>query len=440
MPLSATRVVDETLVLRDVLLAGARVDVVVAGGVVRECAPGAANRTAARATTLPLEGWCVLPALAEPHAHLDKAFLIERTGHCDGDVRHAVQVVKDVYDSIDEEEITVRARRATAEALRHGVTALRSHVDVGGEIGSRALDALCALRNELVAVMDVQLVALSIDPVSGPEGARARRFLEATLERGADVIGGGPWLDVEPLRTVDELTALAASSGRPLDLHVDETTETAVLTLERLVRRVEALGLGGRVTASHCVSLAHQDSTHTAQLVAELAAVGISVVTLPQTNLYLQGRTASSTKLRGIPPLDALGRAGVLVAAGGDNWRDPFNPLGRIDPLETAALLVAAGHVTPTLAYEMVSERARAVMALPPAVVRPGDAADLVCIRVSGPEEAVASACEERIVLHRGRVVARSELTVSGALWPQPGGSLRAPPQRGAQRDGAALP
>ena len=38
------------------------------------------------------------------------------------------------------------------------------------------------------------------------------------------------------------------------------------------------------------------------------------------------------------------------VAAGADNIRDPFNPLGRTDPLETASLLAAAAHLTPAQA------------------------------------------------------------------------------------------
>ena len=47
----------------------------------------------------------------------------------------------------------------------------------------------------------------------------------------------------------------------------------------------------------------------------------------------------------------ALRGAGVNVAAGADNLQDPFNPVGRGDPLETAALMVMAGHLLPADAY-----------------------------------------------------------------------------------------
>lgn len=408
---------ERSLVLRGVQHCGQRVDVVTSGGRVIVCGPGAASELSVGADCLDLEGWHLLPAAAEPHAHLDKAFLLDQTGPCCGDVRQAVQAVQNFYASTTGHDLTARARHVASIALRHGITALRSHVDVGGAIGLRSLRVLDELRSELAAVMDVQLAALSIEPVSGPDGAVGRRWVEEALANGADIVGGGPWLDVEPLQAVDELTAIAASNGRPLDLHMDETTEASVLTLERLIERVIQLGLEGRATASHCVSLGQQSPAVARRLAGALADAGIAVVTLPQTNLYLQGRTAQSAHLRATPPLATLADAGVLVAAGGDNWRDPFNPLGRVDPFETAALLVAAGHVTPDIAYRMVSEDARALLELPRAAARIGDVADLVCVKAASLEEAVASGTEERIVVRAGAVVARSELNVSGALW-----------------------
>lgn len=414
----AERPSERSLILRGVQRCGQRVDVVMSGGRVTACGPESAIESSLDAADcLDLRGWCALPAAAEPHAHLDKAFLLDQTGPCCGDVRQAVQALQDFYASAKEQDLAPRARQVASIALRHGVTALRSHVDVGGAIGIRSLRALTELRSELTPVMDIQLAALSIEPVSGPDGAVGRRWVEEALENGADVVGGGPWLDVEPIEAVDELTAIAATNGCPLDLHMDETTEASVLTLERLIQRVVQLGLEGRATASHCVSLGQQSPAVAQRLARGLADAGIAVVTLPQTNLYLQGRTVESAHLRATPPLATLDAAGVRVAAGGDNWRDPFNPLGRVDPFETAALLVAAGHVTPEVAYRMVSEDARALLHLPPAAARAGDAADLVCVKAASLEEAVASGTEERIVVRAGRIVARSELHVSGELW-----------------------
>lgn len=364
-----------------------------------------------------LEGWCVLPAAAEPHAHLDKVFLAGRAPDSGGDVRRAIRAVRDVYVSMTVEDILARARAATALALRRGFTAVRTHVDVGGDVGTRGVEALTLLREELTDLMDLQLVALPVQPVSGAGGAEGRRWLADALAKGADIVGGAPWLDSDPLRAVQELTAVAAGEGRPLDLHMDETTDVDVLTLGHLVRRVEELGLGGRTAASHCVSLGQQGPVPARALAGRMAAAGVAVIVLPQTNLYLQGRGTVSRVPRGLPPLGLLAQAGVLVAGGGDNWRDPFNPLGRVDPFETASLLVAAGHVSPATAYRMVSEDARAVMGLPSAAVHLGDLGDALAVRASGVDEAVAGAPEDRVVVHRARVVARSHLQVSGVLW-----------------------
>ena len=46
---------------------------------------------------------------------------------------------------------------------------------------------------------------------------------------------------------------------------------------------------------------------------------------------------------RGLTAVRALLDAGVVVAAGADNLQDPFNPLGRACPFETAALMVLDG-------------------------------------------------------------------------------------------------
>ena len=48
---------------------------------------------------------------------------------------------------------------------------------------------------------------------------------------------------------------------------------------------------------------------------------------------------------RAVTAVKALRDAGVNVAAGADNLQDPFNLVGRADPLETAGLMIMAAHV-----------------------------------------------------------------------------------------------
>lgn len=146
----------------------------------------------------------------------------------------------------------------------------------------------------------------------------------------------------------------------------------------------------------------------TGWLVPRIASAGLGVVTNPITNLYLQGRGEVAAP-RGITAIEPLRAAGVNVAAGADNVRDPFNPLGRSDALETAMLTVIAGHVHPATALTMVTDEARAVLGLPAAGPRVGARADLLAVRGTGVSDVIANAPADRIVIHNGVVVSRSE-------------------------------
>jgi cytosine deaminase len=147
-----------------------------------------------------------------------------------------------------------------------------------------------------------------------------------------------------------------------------------------------------------------------AQVAGELAAAGVAVVALPQTNLYLQGRDQPVAPPRGLTAVRALLDAGVTVAAGADNVRDPFCSMGRLDALETAALLVMTAHLTPDEAWEACSGAGRAVLGLPPVAVAAGFPAELLAVEGASLADAIAGAGERRIVVHRGRVVASTEV------------------------------
>src|SRR5439155_16536513 len=112
-------------------------------------------------------------------------------------------------------------------------------------------------------------------------------------------------------------------------------------------------------SAGHCVRLGTLPLDELAEVVAAIAAADIGVISLPITNLYLQGWADPVATPRGLTAVRALLDAGVRVAGGADNVRDPYNPLGRSDALETAMLLVAAGHLSVSEAYHAVSAGAR---------------------------------------------------------------------------------
>jgi len=401
----------ETLLLGGVTLpTGETADVLVEGGAIAAVdAPGGGTPRLAR--RLELDGYLLLPAPAEPHAHLDKALTAGRVRNATGDLDGAIHAWRAYRPAMDPDDVVRRATRAALLQLASGATAIRTHVDVGPDIGLRSLEALIQVRHALRGQVQLQLVVLPTLPLTGTEGAPNRALLRAAMEAGADVVGGCPHLDPDPQGSQELCLELAAELGRPLDLHSDETLDPTVLHLPGLAELVAARGFRHGVAASHCCSLGMQPANVARRVAEQVAAAGVSVICCPQTNLFLQARGHASAPPRGLTAVRALRRAGALVAAGGDNLRDPFNSVGRGDPLEVASLLVAAAHLDPGEAYKAVSTAARAVLGLPEVRVEVGFPAELLAIRAATVQEAVAGASPERVVLHQGRVVCRTTLT-----------------------------
>jgi cytosine deaminase len=386
-------------------------DVYIAKGVITAVmAPGLRHLDDLEYANLDLVGHVLLPAPAEPHAHLDRALLANRMTNPSGDLNGAIDQIRALFPSISASDIRSRALSAIAEAVSKGFTAIRTHSGCGSTLGIRSVEVLVDLRECLEDILEIQVVALAERGLTGVDGGTNRRALEAAMAIGADLVGGSPSFDEDPRAAVKELLAIARDFGRGIDLHVDETVVPGVLILKYLAEQVLKTGFDLPVTASHCVSLGMQDADVAREVCALVAAANISVITLPQTNLYLQGRSTDTGKPRGLTALAHLLEAGVRVAGGGDNWRDPFNPMGRIDPLETASLLVTAGHMNPENAYSSVSNEARAVMGLEKVQIEPGSKADLLAVRASSLTDAIASASENRVVIRAGRILVQTSV------------------------------
>jgi cytosine deaminase len=400
------------LLLRNVLVEDrGRVNVLLDRGVVARLSAEVPPVISERSPVIhDLSGYLLLPGAADPHVHLDKALLWDRLPNRSGDLLGGIEAVRRAFGSMTERDVTDRARLAIKTAVANGYSALRTHVTCEKAIGTTSLRALCSLREAFADVVQIQVVAMIGAPITGKAGEVNRAILREAIDLGSDGVGGAPALDEDPAQAIRFLVEIAAAAGLFVDLHLDETTDPDVLTLPSFVSEVVRCGMVGRATASHCVSLGQQSPEYTMRLAKDLAAAGIGVVTLPQTNLLLQGRRLLTRVPRGLTAVAALRAAGVVVAGGGDNWRDPYNPLGRMDPLETAALLVAAAHLSPRDAYAAVSVDARRIMGITPNPVEVDGSADLLAICASSLNEAVAGGTQDRWVFKNGQLVARTRV------------------------------
>jgi cytosine deaminase len=401
------------MLLRNARLAdGRHVDIDVVGGVIAAVRPHAAGDAApvSGSETHDLAGALLLPAMVEPHAHLDKALTAEAVPNPRGDLGGAIDawVQAAAAGVFTHDDMVFRIRAALDKLLLSGVTAVRSHINCGAGAGITHLLAAQEAIEPYADLMHVELVALTHSPMVGPGSEANRSALAQAIAGGADLVGGCPHLELDGAGSIRVALDAAADAGLPVDLHVDEMLDPAMLTLRVLARAVIDRGFETRVAASHCVSLGMQTPDVQAEVAAEVAEAGIAIIPLPQTNLFLQGRDHPTGTPRGLTAVHALLDAGVLVAAGGDNVQDPFNLVGRSDPLETAALMVMAGHMLPDDAYEMVSNSARRVLGLAPIRFEVGDPADFVAIDAPSIRAAIADAPADRTVFRAGRLVASS--------------------------------
>ncbi|TVT62886.1 amidohydrolase family protein [Amycolatopsis rhizosphaerae] len=395
------------------LVDGTVVDVTVVEGVVT------AVRESTTVGDLHLPGWLLLSAATEPHAHLDKAFSWGHVPQRYGDLRSAIDSWLSYAGTMTAGDIHRRARHALEQYLAHGITTIRTHVDVlPGPDPLRGVEALLALREETRDLLDLQIALLT------REDSSDSLVIEAA-QLGIDLIGGAPHLWRDPEADTTRLLDLAEQLGLPVDLHTDEQLGAHVLSLAHLCRQVRQRGLAGRVTASHCVSLGSLPPEPLARTVREIRAAGVGIITLPITNLYLQGRDYPAPRPRGLPALQALLDAGVDLAAGGDNIRDPFNPMGRADPFETTSLLITAGHLDAHSALAAVTSGGRAVLGLPPAGPTVGARANFVAVQAASLADALAGPGDARIVVHNGRIVSRTTVDRRTALTPYPEPTVR---------------
>jgi cytosine deaminase len=400
-----------TLLRNATVVSGQQFDVAISSGVIIAIDQAGRGRPVPTEPSYDLDGYLLLAAPADPHAHLDKAFSADQVANPAGDLSGAIEAWQRHYPNMSVEEIASRARRASLSGLVRGYTAMRSHVDVSEGVGLKAVEALLSVRAELAPMIDVQVCGLVATPTTGEAGASNRAVLREALEMGIDAVGGAPYRDPDPVGCLRFCLNEAAAFARPVDLHIDETLDRSVLVLRDYARIVRETGFSYGATAGHCVSLGMQEPDVQRDVAEEVAAAGISVIANPFTNLYLQARDRPVGAPRGLTALRPLLDAGVNLGAGTDNVEDPFNIMGRTDPLEVAALLVMAGHLSPDEAFWAVSGAARQSMGLPPNGVTVGSPADLLAVRAGSLREALAAASVDRLVFRKGELVARTEVS-----------------------------
>ncbi|ALS67830.1 N-acyl-D-amino-acid deacylase [Pandoraea apista] len=316
------------------------VDIAIKGGRIAAMEPGI---DASADEQIDAQGRAAIPGLVEAHLHLDKALLHRRLPARFGTLDEAIRVTGILKSKQEREDVLDRSRQVLDMAIRNGTVAIRAHPDVDLIQGLIGVETLLSLKDEYQNLLDLQIVAFPQEGILKSKGTY--ELMIDALRMGADVVGGCPYNELnweDTKRHIDIVFELAQRFDAPIDMHADfadDTSDQRFAAISYIAQRTIDTGYQGRVSLGHVTSLGALDNDQLAPVIEQIRLAGISIVTLPATDLYLGGRKDTQNQRRGLTPVKALHNAGVNVAYSSNNVRNAFTPFGKADMLQIGNLL-----------------------------------------------------------------------------------------------------
>jgi cytosine deaminase len=386
-----------------------RVDISVVDGVVRSI--DAAGWGPHGLPRFDLQGGMVWPCFTDMHTHLDKGHIWDRRSNPDGTFMGAIEAVTtDREARWSTRDVATRMDFSLRTAYAHGTQLIRTHLDALAPQHRISFDVFTEMRERWRERIALQAVALfPLDLMA--DTAFFEDLVHVVADNGG-LLGGVTRMSPDLEGQLDTLFRAAIENGLDIDLHVDETDDKEARTLEAIAEASLRHRFEGAVTVGHCCSLARQDEDTAQMIVDKVAEAGLSVVSLPMCNMYLQDRYGGRTaRWRGTTLFKELDAAGVQTAVASDNTRDPFYAYGDLDPVEVLREAVRILHLDHPL-----DKAARVVTTTPASILgRPelgqiavGQPANLILFNARRWSEFLSRPQMDRVVLRRGRAIDRA--------------------------------
>lgn len=386
-----------------------RVDLTIAGRLIEAIGPAGAGPADPGLPMLEAPG-LGLPCFVDAHTHLDKGHIWPRAPNPDGSFAGARDTVP-----VDREarwtahDVSARAEFALDSAYAYGTRAIRTHIDSIGPQTRISWPAMAEVRARWAGRIDLQASPLfSTDRVfDEPHMADVTAMVAAFGHCLGAVTYPTPTLKSE----LEALFRLAADRGWELDFHADETGDPAINTLGLIAEIAQTFRFPHRVLCGHCCTLSIMPDDERRRTIDRVAAAGLSVVSLPLVNMYLQDREGGAGRTprwRGITALKELKAAGVPVMIASDNTRDPFHAYGDLDMVEVwreGTRIAHLDHPFGDWPAAVTTTPARALGLGADLPLRAGAPADLVILPARSLSELMARPLTGRTVIRDGRPI-----------------------------------
>src|SRR4029077_2166924 len=118
-----------------------------------------------------LDGRLVIAGFVESHIHLDKSRILERCESERGTLEEAIASVASAKRSFTEADIYARGRHTLEQAIIHGTTRMRTHVEIDPRVGLKGFNAVLRLKRDYAWAIDLQVCAFPQEGLTNDPGA-----------------------------------------------------------------------------------------------------------------------------------------------------------------------------------------------------------------------------------------------------------------------------
>jgi cytosine/adenosine deaminase-related metal-dependent hydrolase len=364
-------------------------------GKISKIAPNQPNAKAVDA-----KGLLMLPAFRDMHIHLDKTYygdkwqaVRRRTGGVKGMIALEQQILPELLKNS-----TFKAEKMIELLQSKGTSYARSHVNIEPTSKLQSLINLQKALENKKKTFGAELVAF---PQHGVFYTDSVPYLkEAAKMDIIDYIGGvDPYtIDGAIEKTIDFTVQLALDNNKGIDIHLHESGESGLKTVEYLIDKVnENPSLKERTYLSHCFVLGRLEKPKQEEIAEKLANAGVGIVsTIPFGSLIM--------------PIPTLYKHNVKVMTGNDSIVDHWNTFGTGSVLQKANLMAQLyGQSTEFLLSRSLKLATGNVLPLDdkgnqqwPKV---GDRADLAFLNASCSAEVVSRISDVDLLIHQGNIV-----------------------------------